>query len=63
MIDSSKPSPYVRASFSFASPDQMDQASTLCSLHGHKEEIIGGILMSKHGVTGQDTVKARLDEN
>ncbi|XP_054845972.1 kynurenine/alpha-aminoadipate aminotransferase, mitochondrial-like [Eublepharis macularius] len=25
MIDSSKPSPYVRASFSFASPDQMDQ--------------------------------------
>ncbi|XP_015262855.1 PREDICTED: kynurenine/alpha-aminoadipate aminotransferase, mitochondrial-like [Gekko japonicus] len=25
MIDSSKPSPYIRASFSFASPDQMDQ--------------------------------------
>ncbi|XP_048365633.1 kynurenine/alpha-aminoadipate aminotransferase, mitochondrial-like [Sphaerodactylus townsendi] len=25
MTDSSKPSPYIRASFSFASPDQMDQ--------------------------------------
>nr|XP_056711041.1 kynurenine/alpha-aminoadipate aminotransferase, mitochondrial-like [Euleptes europaea] len=38
MIDSSKPSPCIRASFSFASPDQMDQASTVCSISGHKEE-------------------------
>lgn len=37
MFDSTQPCPYVRASFSYASADQMDQASAFCSIIAHKE--------------------------
>lgn len=39
MIDPSEPSPHVRVSYSFATPDEMDRVSAIYSLVVQKKEL------------------------
>lgn len=57
MIDSSKPCPYVRVSFSFPSPDQMNQASAVGFIIAHREEIEHTLLLE---ILGRNRIRCAL---